>query len=105
MWVALRYGNRGPLARAARHDGAFPIEVEHPDQLAEVGAAIAELRGDDPRPYDLVVGDRPGVDPAPYAAAGATWWTTSFPIGTTVDEVRGVLRDGPPAEAVPIVVP
>ena len=95
VWVALRRGNRAPLRRAARHDGAFPIEVESPDQLAEIAASLRELRGDDPRPYDLVVGGPPGADPAPYAAAGATWWTVSFPVGTTVADVERVLVDGP----------
>jgi len=38
----------------------------------------------------------PGTDPAPYIAAGATWWLVEFPwASTTVDLVRGVLRDGP----------
>jgi alkanesulfonate monooxygenase SsuD/methylene tetrahydromethanopterin reductase-like flavin-dependent oxidoreductase (luciferase family) len=91
-----RYGNRAPLLRAARHDGAVPIEVESPDQLAEVGAALRRERGDDPRPFDLVVGGRPGTDPRPFRDAGATWWTVSFPLETTADDVRGVLREGPP---------
>ena len=95
VWVALRRGNRAPLRRAARHDGAFPIEVETPEQLAELVGELQALRGDDARPYDLVVGGPPGTDPAPYAAAGATWWTVSFPVGTTVDDVRTVLRAGP----------
>ena len=96
VWVALRYGNAGPLRRAARHDGAFPIEIESPDQLADVGQQIAGLRGDDARPFDLVVGGPPGTDPRPYADAGATWWTVSFPLSTTEADVRAVLRDGPP---------
>jgi hypothetical protein len=37
-----------------------------------------------------------GSDVAAFAAAGATWWLTDFePEHITVDEVRGVLRDGP----------
>jgi alkanesulfonate monooxygenase SsuD/methylene tetrahydromethanopterin reductase-like flavin-dependent oxidoreductase (luciferase family) len=95
VWVAMRYGNRAPLRRAARHDGAFPIEVESPDQLAEVDAALRAERRDDPRPFDLVVGGPPGTDPRPFAAAGATWWTVAFPLQTTADDVRGALREGP----------
>jgi len=95
VWVAARRGNRAPLRRAARHDGAFPIDVESPDQLAEIAAELRELRAGDDRPFDLVVGGPPGTDPTPYAAAGATWWTVSFPIGTTVAEVRATLQDGP----------
>jgi len=33
-----------------------------------------------------------------YAAAGMTWWLTGFDgLTVTLDEVRGVLRDGPHA--------
>jgi alkanesulfonate monooxygenase SsuD/methylene tetrahydromethanopterin reductase-like flavin-dependent oxidoreductase (luciferase family) len=97
VWVALRYGNRAPLRRAARHDGAYPIEIGSPDQLAEVAADLRELRAGDERPFDLIVGVGPGEDPRPYAAAGATWATVAFPVGTTADQVRGVVRDGPPS--------
>ncbi|HWH28757.1 MAG TPA: LLM class flavin-dependent oxidoreductase, partial [Mycobacteriales bacterium] len=85
-----------PLRRAARHDGVFPIDLENADELAEVVEHVAALGGHD-RPFDIVVGGPPGTDHRPYAAAGATWWTASFPLGTTVDTVRGVLRDGPPS--------
>jgi alkanesulfonate monooxygenase SsuD/methylene tetrahydromethanopterin reductase-like flavin-dependent oxidoreductase (luciferase family) len=96
VWVAVRHGNRAPLRRAARFDGVFPIELGGPDDLAALAADLRALRTDD-RPFDLVVGGRPGTDPRPFAAAGATWWTVSFPVGTTVADVRAVLRDGPPA--------
>jgi alkanesulfonate monooxygenase SsuD/methylene tetrahydromethanopterin reductase-like flavin-dependent oxidoreductase (luciferase family) len=96
VWVAARYGNPKPLRRAAQHDGVFPIEVDSPDQLAEVVADVQQLRGGSTSAYDVVVGGPPGTDPAPYEAAGATWWTVSFsPYDLSVDDVRGVLRDGP----------
>ena len=48
--------------------------------------------------FDVVVGGPPGTDPAPYAAAGATWWMTSFgAFDLDLDAVRAVLRGGPPA--------
>jgi alkanesulfonate monooxygenase SsuD/methylene tetrahydromethanopterin reductase-like flavin-dependent oxidoreductase (luciferase family) len=96
VWVAARYGNPKPLRRAAQHDGIFPIEIDQPEQLAEVVAQVQELRAGSTTPYDVVVGLLPGVDPAPYADAGATWWAAAFsPYGLTVDQVRGVMRDGP----------
>lgn len=95
VWVAMRYGNRAPLRRAARHDGVFPIEIESPDQLASCVHDIAELRGG-LEGFDVVVGGPPGTDVAGYERAGATWWTVSFPLATTADQVRGVLRAGPP---------
>jgi alkanesulfonate monooxygenase SsuD/methylene tetrahydromethanopterin reductase-like flavin-dependent oxidoreductase (luciferase family) len=99
IWVAVRYGNTRPLRRAARYDGVFPVKVDHPDQLAEIVAAVGELRAEagTDGPYDVAVGQPPGTDPAPYAAVGATWWMVTFDWqALSVDEVRGVLKDGPP---------
>jgi alkanesulfonate monooxygenase SsuD/methylene tetrahydromethanopterin reductase-like flavin-dependent oxidoreductase (luciferase family) len=98
VWVAGFPGNVKPLRRAARHDGFFPANLEHPDQLAEIVAAITDLRQRTTAPYDFAVGLPPGIDPAPYTKAGATWWLVEFPWDkVSVDEVRGVLRDGPGA--------
>ncbi len=95
VWVAGLPGNARPLRRAARHDGFFPVNLEHPDQLAGIAATIAGLREDAAGPYDIAVALPPGADPAPYAEAGATWWLTEFEPSVSLDRVRGVLRDGP----------
>lgn len=96
VWAAGFPGNIKPMRRAAQLDGFFPVNLDHPDQLAEVVATIAGLREHTTAPYDIAVGLPPGSDPTPFAAAGATWWMVEFAPGTTsVDEVRGVLRDGP----------
>jgi alkanesulfonate monooxygenase SsuD/methylene tetrahydromethanopterin reductase-like flavin-dependent oxidoreductase (luciferase family) len=93
IWVAVRYGRRKPLQRAARFDGVFPIEIDDPDKLAETLAALDRPTD---RPYDVAVGAQDDTDPRPYAAAGATWWMRGFsPYGITEDEVRGVLSAGP----------
>jgi alkanesulfonate monooxygenase SsuD/methylene tetrahydromethanopterin reductase-like flavin-dependent oxidoreductase (luciferase family) len=102
VWVAGFYGKAGPLRRAARHDGFFPVNLEHPDQLAEIVAELTALRREGGRaaaePYDVVAALPPGSDPALYAAAGATWWFVEFPWeAVSVDQVRGVIRDGPAA--------
>lgn len=98
VWVAVRHGNRAPLRRAARHDGVFPVQVDAPDQLAEVVAGVQELRDPALGGFDVAVGGPPGTDPAPYAEVGATWWMTSFgAFDLDVDAVRAVLREGPPA--------
>jgi alkanesulfonate monooxygenase SsuD/methylene tetrahydromethanopterin reductase-like flavin-dependent oxidoreductase (luciferase family) len=104
VWVAGYYGKPRPMCRAARHQGFFPIELDHAEQLAEVVTDLAALRreaGRDPtEPYDVVVALPPGSDPAPYVAAGATWWLVEFPWDAlSVDQVRGVIRDGPAAAA------
>jgi alkanesulfonate monooxygenase SsuD/methylene tetrahydromethanopterin reductase-like flavin-dependent oxidoreductase (luciferase family) len=70
VWVAGFSGKPGPLRRAARHDEFFPVNLEHPDQLAESVADITALRRNAGRAagkaYDVV---------AAYARqrSGATW--------------------------------
>ena len=104
VWVAGYYGKPRPVRRAARHQGFFPLALDHPAQLAEIVADLTALRreaGRDPtEPYDVVVALPPGSDPAPYIAAGATWWLVEFPWDAlSVDQVRAVIRDGPAAPA------
>lgn len=100
VWAAGFPGNRAPLRRAARLDGYFPVNLEHPDQLAAAVDTINELRraaGMDPaEPYDVAVELPAGTDPTPWQQAGATWWLAAFPPeATSIAAVRGVLRDGP----------
>jgi alkanesulfonate monooxygenase SsuD/methylene tetrahydromethanopterin reductase-like flavin-dependent oxidoreductase (luciferase family) len=100
VWAAGYPGNPKPLRRAARYDGFFPINLVHPDQLAEIVTTVNDLRARPSVPYDIAVALPPGTDPAPYVRAGATWWLTEFePDGLSVDHVRGVLRDGPARSA------
>ena len=105
VWVAGYPGRAKPLRRAARHDGFFPVNLEHPDQLAEIVAGVTTLRKDagkdiEDDAYDVVVALPPDVDPAPYADAGATWWLVEFPSDSvSADQIRGVIRDGPVAQA------
>jgi alkanesulfonate monooxygenase SsuD/methylene tetrahydromethanopterin reductase-like flavin-dependent oxidoreductase (luciferase family) len=44
VWVAGYSGNSKPLRRAARHQGVFPLGIDHPDQLADVVAEVTALR-------------------------------------------------------------
>jgi hypothetical protein len=100
VWVGGYPGKRRPLRRAVRFQGFFPVDLEHPDQLTEIVAEIASVRNEIGRaatgPFDLVAALPVGTDPAPYASAGATWWVVEFPWDrVSVDQVRGVIRDGP----------
>jgi alkanesulfonate monooxygenase SsuD/methylene tetrahydromethanopterin reductase-like flavin-dependent oxidoreductase (luciferase family) len=102
IWVAGFYGKPRVLRRAARYQGFFPVNLEHPAELAELAAALATLRREAGRDlaetYDIVASLPPGADPAPYGSAGAAWWVVEFPAeGATVDKVRSVLRGGPVA--------
>jgi alkanesulfonate monooxygenase SsuD/methylene tetrahydromethanopterin reductase-like flavin-dependent oxidoreductase (luciferase family) len=98
VWVAGYPGRAKPLRRAARYNGFFPVNLEGPDQLAEIVAELTTLRQLTDGSFDVVAALGPGVDPAPYAAAGATWWLVEFLTDAlSVDVVRGVIRDGPTA--------
>ena len=100
IWVAGFYGKSKPVRRAIRYQGFFPVGLEHPDQLAEIAGELTRLRremGQDATGrLDFAVELEPGSDPAPFAAAGATWALVGFawdPV--SVAQVRGVIRDGP----------
>jgi alkanesulfonate monooxygenase SsuD/methylene tetrahydromethanopterin reductase-like flavin-dependent oxidoreductase (luciferase family) len=99
VWVAGSYGKPRPLRRAARYDGFFPMNLEHPDQLAEMAADVTALRAGNAEPYDFVVEPPPGDDPMRYAAVGATWWLAGLAAeSASVDEVRELIREGPAPE-------
>jgi alkanesulfonate monooxygenase SsuD/methylene tetrahydromethanopterin reductase-like flavin-dependent oxidoreductase (luciferase family) len=95
VWAAAFSGSVKPLRRAARCDGFFPVGLESVDQFADAVAAVRKLRGDNSAPYEIAVELPPGSDVAPYAEAGASWWMTGIEPGASLDEVRGVMRDGP----------
>ena len=77
VWIAVRWPNRRPLARAARWDGIFPIELG-PQHLAHYVDELRALRGGSLDGFDVVVTNRPGADRAPWEAAGATWCLTGW---------------------------
>lgn len=95
IWAAGFPGSRKPLRRGAMLDGFFPANVENPDQLAAIAAAIAELRGPAAGPHDHAVALPAEKDPDPYLRAGASWWLVDFDPGVRVETVRAVLRNGP----------
>jgi hypothetical protein len=95
VWIAAFPGTVKPLRRAARYDGFFPVNLESVDQFARAVATVRDLRGDNPASFDIAVELPPGSDVAPYSEAGATWWMTEIEPGVSVEDVRGVNRDGP----------
>jgi alkanesulfonate monooxygenase SsuD/methylene tetrahydromethanopterin reductase-like flavin-dependent oxidoreductase (luciferase family) len=96
IWIAGFPGNVRPRRRAARYDGFFPVNLSHPDQLAEAVEGVNEFRADPTAPYDVAVALEPGTDPAPYVAAGATWSLTDFDAeAITRAELEAVVAQGP----------
>lgn len=95
VWVAARYPHRAPVRRAARYDGLFPIDLDTPQQLAELLAVVAEHRDPAAGPFDVAVEAMPGR-PAEFEEAGATWWLRGFDQYTvTAAAVREVVAAGP----------
>jgi alkanesulfonate monooxygenase SsuD/methylene tetrahydromethanopterin reductase-like flavin-dependent oxidoreductase (luciferase family) len=95
IWLAARWPSRRPLRRAARWDGVFPIDLPGPEAVAELVADVNALREPDAGPFDIVVTNPPGTDPAPWEAAGATWCLTGFGPQPTEAEVRAAIDAGP----------
>ena len=95
VWIAARWPARRPVRRAARWDGLFPIDLPGPEALAELAGEVAELRGGDSGPFDLIVTNPAGHDPAPWEAAGATWCLTGFGQSPKLADVRAAIAAGP----------
>ncbi len=115
VWVAGTWGKKGPVCRAARWDGFFPMKLAaegefariEPEDIREMSARFAELRaqpGEAASPFDIVLTDEV-VDTTPRdrdwlracADAGGTWWleqlsTRHLPMEAMFDRVR----QGPP---------
>jgi alkanesulfonate monooxygenase SsuD/methylene tetrahydromethanopterin reductase-like flavin-dependent oxidoreductase (luciferase family) len=95
IWLAGRWPNKRPIGRAARWDGLFMIDQSDPDHLAEAADLIRQQRGTLDG-FDLVINQKPGSDPAPWSAAGATWWLTQTPYDSAVAPVFEAAAAGPP---------
>ena len=112
IWVAGVWPHRGPLRRAARFEGSFPLKVGDAGELVvldagdvrELRAVIDGHRADPSAPFDVVLGgstpDDPGAARAmlePLAEAGMTWWQESVdPRQTDLASFRRRVRQGPP---------
>lgn len=94
IWLAARWPNQRPIARALRHDGVFLIDTDDPAALAGIVEQAAALD----RPFDIVVEGPPGSDVSGWEAAGATWWLAEFdPFTSTPATVLAAIEAGPPA--------
>jgi alkanesulfonate monooxygenase SsuD/methylene tetrahydromethanopterin reductase-like flavin-dependent oxidoreductase (luciferase family) len=105
VWVAGSWPNRAPFRRAARWDGALPLDREHllkelsPDGLRECRDFIAEHRDTD-ESFDLVAfavtQPRTPEVVAEYERAGATWWVEAVhPLEESLADYRARIRRGP----------
>ena len=97
VWVGARWPNRPPLRRAARWDGVFPVDVDRPEQLAELVGVMRELRDPSAGPFEVVVTGPPERDLRPWIEAGATWCLTGFGSEPSSEQVRAAIARGPSA--------
>ncbi len=77
VWVAARWPNRRPLARAADYDGVFVIDLDDPRTLEEARAVMEHLRSSVDT-FDIVVRSQDHTSASAWGAAGATWWLADF---------------------------
>lgn len=94
IWLAARWPNRRPAARALRHDGVFLIDTDDPADLEAIVSRAVALG----RPFDVVVehrDDQP-AHAAAWEAAGATWLLTTFdPFTVTRAQASATVAAGP----------
>ncbi len=106
VWVACRWPNRRPLARAARTEGCFPIFPGDPamPDAADLAALRTELAGlGAPPGYDLAVKcELRRLSPAQRSSAlatadgnGVTWLLEGFGPGEPAAEVEAAAAAGP----------
>jgi alkanesulfonate monooxygenase SsuD/methylene tetrahydromethanopterin reductase-like flavin-dependent oxidoreductase (luciferase family) len=94
VWVAASSPSRRPLRRAARWDGLFPVDLDGPAALSELRAEVEGLRDGD-APFDLIVTNPAGTDPAPWIEAGATWCLSGFGPQPRQAQVEQAIDAGP----------
>jgi len=107
VWVAGVWPNKKPFRRAAQWDGICPLGRDGamtPDDFRDMLAYIHQHRTLD-TPLDVVRGGR-AYEKSPeeaaemlaaYEAAGVTWWMEGFDWNNNLDDVREIIKRGPPA--------
>ncbi len=98
IWAAATIGRDGPLRRALRCDGVFPLALSpaglrpaSPDELNDLVAAL-----DAPPGFDVVAALGRDYSPSDLEAAGATWAIEGpDPEGSDAD-LRALIESGPP---------
>jgi alkanesulfonate monooxygenase SsuD/methylene tetrahydromethanopterin reductase-like flavin-dependent oxidoreductase (luciferase family) len=100
VWGAAR-GERprpGPLRRAARLDGLFPVHATI-DQFRRIVEEVCAIRGSLDG-FDVAAEVAPDAEEGAvdgFAEAGATWIMHSLPLHTTAGDLANVVERGPRA--------
>ena len=94
IWFGTNRTTGGPIRRAARYDGIFPLGMGT-DGIARIADTIRDARGD-LAGFDIAVAARPGADLDELRAAGATWAVHEFWPGDRPEKVLAVIERGSP---------
>lgn len=95
IWIAGMWPNRGPVERARRFDGYYPVSINgEPLTPNDVAAIVAALQP--PAGFDIVAPWAEGFTADEYEAAGATWLIESrWPVDSWYDELLESAMRGP----------
>ncbi len=108
VWVASVGGNPGPLRRAARHDGIFPLAAGRrdisPEDLSDIARRLEQFGAAVGNGFEIVL--RGNASPAwpeqpqrplkALADAGMTWWLETLMHFDPLDLSLKVVDAGPP---------
>ena len=97
IWAAAFWPLRGdgPVRRAARCDGVVPFDERGPLRPDDVVELRRRLGKEDDLSYDVCL-HGPQDRAADYEAAGVTWLMLSFGPDEPLDQVRALIKAGPP---------
>ena len=70
------------------------MDLDGPAALSELRAEVEKLREGD-APFDVIVTNPAGTDPAPWIEAGATWCLSGFGPQPEQEQVEQAIDAGP----------
>jgi alkanesulfonate monooxygenase SsuD/methylene tetrahydromethanopterin reductase-like flavin-dependent oxidoreductase (luciferase family) len=94
LWLGTNRTTGGPIERAARYDGIFPLGMDVAG-VARIADTVEKIRGSRTG-FDIAVAANRHTDLQALRAAGATWAVHEFWPGDRPDQVLAVIdRDKP----------
>lgn len=94
VWFGTNRTTGGPVQRAARYDGIFPLGMAATG-IARIAETIQEIRGTLDG-FDIAMAARPAADLDRLQAIGATWAVHEFWPGDSPEQVLEVIERGKP---------
>ena len=94
VWFGTNRTDGGPIGRAARYDGVFPLGMDTTG-IARIADTVRSARGNLDG-FDIAVAAGPDADFDRLSAAGATWAVREFWPGDSPEKIlQTVTRDAP----------